>query len=325
MEIKDLNIAWFTEGNWVGKIPRDHRNMRNDSAWMHVLNATHYCIFNVPDTRFNVPDIKFDLSIVTLPKKNITALIQLNSIEKIKKNSKKMIMMQEGPHWYFQDFSMAEQVWYYNILTEFDMIWAHNKKDASYYQGLTGVKTVINPTLMITERLSQNIVNRRELTIIGGNMVRWYGGFDSYIVAQTFGYPIYAPSMGRRIKQEEDLELIHIPFVDWLEWMRQLSQFSFGVHLMPTHAAGTFTLNCSFYGIPCIGYKGLDTQENCQPKLSVDDGDIATAIKLAKKLKEEESFRKECSEDAKENFNKSLYNEKNYVSYINNVINELFR
>ena len=38
-------IAWFTEGGWSGKIPRNHRGMRNDSAWMCVLDAIHYPIW----------------------------------------------------------------------------------------------------------------------------------------------------------------------------------------------------------------------------------------------------------------------------------------
>jgi len=316
MEIKDLKIAWFTEGGWIGKIPETHLNMRNDSAWMHILNATHYCIFDIPD-------LEFDISIVTLPKKNISRVIQSQSFEKIKKISKKVIMMQEGPHWYYQDFSMAEQIWYYNILTEFDMIWAHNKKDVDYYGGLTGVKTAINPTLMITKNLHFND-DKRDLVVIGGNMVRWYGGFDSYIVARHFGFPIYAPTMGRKIEQEEGLEITHLPFMNWTEWMKTLSQFSFSVHLMPTHAAGTFTLNSGFFGIPCIGYKGLDTQEVCHPKLSVNDGDITTAIKLAKQLKNDKVFWEECSLESKENFKNSFYHEKNYVPYITDIINSLF-
>ena len=39
--------------------------------------------------------------------------------------------------------------------------------------------------------------------------------------------------------------------------------------MMRTHAAGTFALNCSYLGIPCIGYKGLDTQSTLHPDLSL--------------------------------------------------------
>ena len=42
-----LKVAWFTEGNWTGKIPRNFRGMRNDSAWMCILDATHYPINSI--------------------------------------------------------------------------------------------------------------------------------------------------------------------------------------------------------------------------------------------------------------------------------------
>ena len=45
----------------------------------------------------------------------------------LNKLSKKVISMQEGPHWFFQDYKMEEQIWWYNTLTEFDMLFAHNK------------------------------------------------------------------------------------------------------------------------------------------------------------------------------------------------------
>ena len=42
-----------------------------------------------------------------------------------------------------------------------------------------------------------------DATMIGGNMVSWYGGFDSYMVAREIGNPIVAPSMGRKQVQED--------------------------------------------------------------------------------------------------------------------------
>ena len=62
-------VAWFTEGGWSGKIPRDFKGMRNDSAWMCVLDATHYPINSI----HNITE-KYDLGIVTIPKKNIDML-----------------------------------------------------------------------------------------------------------------------------------------------------------------------------------------------------------------------------------------------------------
>ena len=54
--------------------------------------------------------------------------------------------------------------------------------------------------------------------------------------------------------------------------------------MMRTHAAGTFAMNCSYLGIPCIGYEGLDTQRILHPNLTVSDGDLESARKLVNKL-----------------------------------------
>ena len=44
---------------------------------------------------------------------------------------------------------------------------------------------------------------------------------------------------------------------------------------MRTHVAkGTFSMNCSFHGIPCIGYRGLDTQQILHPLTTVEVGDL---------------------------------------------------
>ena len=180
------------------------------------------------------------------------------------------------------------------------------------------------PTLMLAERLG--IIPRNEwgdAVMIGGNMVRWYGGFDSYVVAQEFDMPIYAPSMGRKIDREDEMDITHLPYMTWVEWMNNLRQYHVGVHMMPTHAAGTFTLNCAYHGIPCIGYRGLDTQEELHPALSVEDGDINTAKKFARHLKSDEVYYGYMSKLCRANYEKSLYNEENFVPYITKIFEGL--
>jgi hypothetical protein len=73
---------------------------------------------------------------------------------------------------------------------------------------------------------------------------------------------------------------------------------------MPTVAAGTFSLNCAYFGIPCIGNKKLDTQKLCHPELSVDVEDIDMARQLAYKLNTDSEFFMHCSKIAKENYTK---------------------
>ena len=142
-----------------------------------------------------------------------------------------------------------------------------------------------------------------DVTIIGGNMVSWYGGFDSYIVAREIGDPISAPSMGRKQPQEDAIEDIkYMAYMSWRQWIVALSQFNIGVHLMRTHAAGTFAMNCGFHGIPCIGYKGLDTQEILHPLTTVEVGDLEHAKEIGLKLKNSEKFYDLCSKTVQKRF-----------------------
>jgi len=323
MKLRNYKIAWFTEGGWQGKVSLDNPNMRNDVSTKWLLGAEHYPIFELPKVLQHFGENHFDFGIVTLPKTNTEHLLKFDMMGDLKKLCKKTISMQEGPHWYFQDYTMEQQIWWYNSLTEFDMLFAHNHKDVNYYRGITNKPVHKMPTLMLAERLG--ILPRSEWSdavMIGGNMVRWYGGFDSYVVAQQFDMPISAPSMGRKIDREDELDIQHLPYMTWVEWINELSQYHIGVHMMPTHAAGTFTLNCAFHGIPCIGYKGLDTQEDLHPLLSVDDGDMNGAIKLAKKLKDDK-FYEECSIMCRENYKKSMYTEERCSDYLEMIFEDL--
>ena len=109
--------------------------------------------------------------------------------------------------------------------------------------------------------------------------------------------------MGRRQPGEEQL-IEHLPYMNWKQWIHKLNEFKYGVHLMRTHAAGTFALNCAYLGIPCIGYEGLDTQRILHPNLTVKDGDLDTARKLIEKLYNDEEFLILCSQQAREMYSK---------------------
>jgi hypothetical protein len=98
--------------------------------------------------------------------------------------------------------------------------------------------------------------------------------------------------------------------------MHQLSTFKYAIHLMPTVAAGTFSLNCAYFGIPCIGNQRVDTQRLCHPALSVDVNDLESARKLAIRLRDDHDFYDECSKTALENY-KKYYNIDIWKSKIN--------
>ena len=305
-----MKIEFFAEGDFNGKVPRNWPNMRVDMAWMSALKADRIPYFKTSEVQE-----QYDLGICIIPKK-----LDLNphmDFDLIKTKCKKIASMQEGPHWYFQDYPLDQQIWFYNILQEMDFLYVHNKTDIQYYKGLTGKECKILPTVMIEDNIKNLPKVNRENIIIGGNFCSWYGGFDSYIVAQEAECPTYIPSMGRKIEGEEQMpNLNHLPYMEWVDWIKTLNKFKYGVHLMRTHAAGTFALNCAYLGIPCIGYEGLDTQTICHPNLTVKLGDLDTAKKLLTKLKTDSSFYDECALISKENYTKH-YHEDQFNLYFN--------
>ena len=303
-----MKIAFFTEGTWVGKVSRNNTNMRTEMAWMCALQAEHYNIHE--------GDIvgEYDLGICIIPKKNP----QFN-VDRIRNNCKQIASMQEGPHWFFQDYPLDQQIWFFNILQEMDFLFVHNKLDATYFRGLTGKDCKIMRSLMIEDMIKQLPKGGNTGVMIGGNFCHWYGGFDSYIIAQQYNSDVSIPSMGRRIQGEEQMEnLNHLPYMEWVNWIAELSKRKIGVHLMRTHAAGTFALNCAYLGIPCIGYDGLDTQEICHPLTTVQVGDLEKAKEIVDKLKNP-NFYKLCSETALKRYNIE-YTEDTWLTRFNLMI-----
>ena len=300
-----MAIAFFTEMGFTGKVPRTHDNMRTEFAWMCALDATHYPIHSAHQIKY---ETKIDLGIVIIPKKNPDF-----NLDSIKSVCDKVAVMQEGPHWYFQDYSLEKQINYFNTLTSADIIYVHNRADKIYYRGLTGHSDIrVMNSLMIEQAVGDIEEVERKGVIIGGNFVSWYGGFDSYIVANSQFEEVTAPTMGRKQEGEEQLTTL-LPYMNWKEWIHKLNEFKIGVHLMRTHAAGTFALNCAYLGIPCIGYKGLDTQEKCHPQLTVEVGNTVHAKELIKQLNTDVTFYKECSKQAKEMYT-TYYDESKFKS-----------
>jgi hypothetical protein len=108
----------------------------------------------------------------------------------------------------------------------------------------------------------------------------------------------------------------------WKNWMDVLSVFKYSVNMMPTVAAGTFSLNSAYFGIPCIANQKLDTQRICFPDLSVDVEDVYTARELARKLKNEPNFYKYVSSKATENYKKH-YSIDAWKQHIYNFLNNI--
>ena len=303
-----MKIAFFTEMGFKGKIPRTYTNMRTEFAWMVGSDADH---FNLND----VPSQKYDLGIVITPK-NSPEKVDLKQIGHF---CDKVGVMQEGPFWYFQDYELVNQVKYYNNLLLADIIFAHNEQDRQYYKGLTNHSDVrVLQSLMIEDPI-QNITPHEERSgiMIGGNMKSWYGGFDSFMLASSVTDEIYSPQMGRRQEGESQLGITQLPYLEWSQWISELSKRKVGIHMMRTHAAGTFAMNCSYLGIPCVGYDGLDTQRILHPNLTVSDGDLESARKLVDKLWNDLDFYEENRILTKQLYNKHYSEEEWKLKFYN--------
>ena len=300
-----MNIGFFSEGGHVGKIPRNHPNMRTDVAWVCALNATHHPIPHLID----LPDDSYDVGVLIVPKKR-RPLLEFPLLEQYKRVCKKVTVMQESYYNYWQDSEIDEQIWYFNFLVEMDLIFCHNDIDLKYYNGITNVRTELLPTVMITDNVKPRD-NWGDGVIIGGNWVRDYGGFDSYQVALEITDDITSITTGRMKSEEKDL-FKHLDWMYWSEWINVLSQYHVGVQL-GTAAAGTFNLNCSFHGIPCIAYSNSNTQKILHPKTTVEVGDVIGAKEIARKLKDK-TFYDECMTDTLENYEK-FYTEEKFIEH----------
>ncbi len=324
-----MKIAFLTEMGFIGKVPANHSNMRTEFAWMHTLDADHYNIHNLQDV------VGYDAVVVIFPKGKVylsaegsrlvnqpnpvSELLTKDIVGVIKLKNKRVFYMQEGPHWWFNDYELVDQINFYNMVASCDGIFAHNQSDEKYYRGMFPDKFVNSmPTLMIDTLVKDIVPQTEDKSIIGGNFARWYGGFESYMVAQEFNVPIWGQT-SHATREGEDQLINQLPRVLWVDWMEQLSSFKYAIHLMPTVAAGTFSLNCAYFGIPCIGNMDVDTQLTCHPDLSVSVSDIARARKLAKQLTQDKDFYQACSVKARENY-QTFYNQELFKQTILGIL-----
>jgi len=311
-----MKIAFISELPLKGKVLEDYPNMRTEFSWMHALNADHFNITTISEI------VDYDHVFLIFPKGEVylnsigaklinkqnpvSDLLRVDFIGMLKQLNKKVHFIQEGPHWLWNDYEVEDQINYLNMIWSCDSIFCHNSSDINYYAGLfPGKKVNTIPTLLIENLLQDLVYTPQDKTMIGGNFARWYGGFESYTVASVFNNPIWVQDSHAKRNHEPMMEnLNHLPRLTWFDWMKQLSTFKYAVHLMPTVAAGTFSLNCAYFGIPCIGNANVDTQNICHPDLSVDVSDINYARKLAISLRDNKDFYDLCSKTAKENYHK---------------------
>lgn len=303
-----MSVAFFTEGGYTGKIPRNNPNMRTDQAWICALNATHYCVFQLEQVTQ-----KYDIGIVIIPKeKNREHLANQNNplIKNIRNICTKILVMQESTHWDWQDESFNSMVWYYNQLVEADGILCHNDIDVPYFEGITNKPSFIFPTLMIEDSIKVS-EKQEDKAFVAGNWHTTYRGFDSWVIGQEFKTSLVGFKSGKFKQGEEQNGINYLPWMNWSEFMLELSKCKYGIQTYQA-SAGQFPLNCAYLGIPCIGYNDINTQKDLFPDLSVERGDILTARKLANNLQNNLDFYNKVSTKSKKLYNE-LYRENKFL------------
>jgi hypothetical protein len=316
----DKSIAFISELPFTGKVLRDHPHMRTEFAQICALKADHYNFYDY-DSKL---DKNYDHIILLISKTDTLRDYLYNNkqnlVSELKKFGNKIWFMQEATAQVYQRMPLHHQIYHYNILQEVDAILTENTTDFNYFRGLVGSEKQIDtiPTLIIEDNF-KHLLNtpKEEKAMIGGNCNAWYGGFDSYVTALQFDVPISVPKM-RNVKNEDQFINL-LPHVSFNEWMELLSSYKYAAHLMPNVTAGTFALNCAFLGIPCISYAQSDPQRLCQPELSIEKFDLETAIKLAKRLKNDQDFYQQCVVNARKNYIKH-YSEEVFLQHMNKVL-----
>ena len=309
-------IAFFSEGGYSGKVSRD-TPMRTDQAWICALNATHYYIFKLDEV-----NTKYNIGVVIIPKeKNREHLAKNNYplIQNIKQYCDKVIIMQEGCHWDWQEDSVNTMVWFYNQLLEADLLLCHNDADVKYYQGITDIPSFVLPTLMIEDNIKT--APQEDKVFVAGNWHLTYRGFDAWVISNEFNLPKYGFKSGK-YKEGEDINGInYLPWMDWHTFMYELSKCKYGIQTYQS-SAGQFPLNCAYLGIPCIGYNDVNTQKYLFPDLSIDRGDLIQARKLANIIQNDLDFYKEVSIKSKQLY-KELYSEDIFLTNWGHITKQL--
>ncbi len=311
-----MKIAFFTEAGYSGKVPRNNPNMRTDQAWVCALDATHYCIFNLEKVNY-----KYDLGIVIIPKENNReklASLDYPLIKNIKNFCDKVFIMQESTQWDWQDESFASMAWFYNQLTEADKILCHNDIDKVYFSGISGNESDVLPTLMIEDEITKSTI-KEDKVFVAGNWTPAYRGFDAWVIGSHFQLPMTGYKTGKFKEGEENNGINYLPWIVWKDFVFELSKHKYAVQCYPA-SAGQFPLNCAYLGVPCIGYNDINTQKNLFPDLSVERGDILTAIDLVNKLKSDNNFYEHCSTKAISLYQKE-YSEKSFIKKTKLIFN----
>ncbi len=321
-----MNVLFLSEQYFIGKVS-DNTNMRTEYGWMKMLDAFHLPYTEIKSDSQYMSVLDTADFVIVIPSKKNPQFLAIGHV--LKKMDKKFGIMQEGPNYLWQDWPVEFQIMYLGIIKELaDIVFVHNEHDAMYFSGITN-KPIVSLKTVFDDTIEYDFSSEKtNSVIIGGNMVSWYGGMNSYLSIRNLKVDsIVLPSMGRKQEKEEELlkqldeRIQYLPYMPVKSFIEEIAKHKLAIHLMPTAAAGSFSLNCALARTPCIGNIDDDTQRILFPDLAINVTDINKAKFLAKKLLEDQVFYDEVTTKALNNLNYFNLN-KNRDAYVR-VIQEL--
>ena len=314
-------IHYFcTELGFRGKLPEQHTNLRALEVWIKFLDAYHLNLFETLANK----DTYGGICWLVIPK-GIPAIQQIVSIDpnvvlNLKTKFDKVYCIQEGETTWFSKMNVGAQLWIHQQFSNSDRIYTQNEYDIKYLRGVYPKNnihlimsimddSIINPT---------NFLPKEELGIIPGPMIDEYLGFNNGMLFKNLNTKFEIPPMAMSRMPTDSYEYMdifdgkYLEYMDWLNWMYNLSKYKYGMFMVTAIGAATFPMNLGYHGIPCVGDNRADTQKNIFPDLSVDYLDYESAFKKMKHLIEDKVFYNEMSIKAKELYN-HIYTKSNFI------------
>ena len=191
-----MKILFLSELGHTGKVPRDYRHMRTEFAQMCALKADHFPIPQLPNYNGST-DYDHVILLISKTPQLRDFLLTFDIVKFARKVGKKVWFMQEATSWIHQTMGLQHQINHINILNAVDGILSENITDYKYYGGVApSIPTHTIPTLMIEDEIiDARKTKKQNKTMIGGNCSDWYGGFDSYLIADIYDNKIDMPKM----------------------------------------------------------------------------------------------------------------------------------
>lgn len=292
MPISDADGKIFTEE--VNRI----------TQWATIMKGTHYNgyafdigLYGLPYEYLN----EFDLVMVAVRDGLIDIAI------KIKKQLKsRFLAFLDGEMEHFTSLTGEQQVKFIELLNIADAVAVTHEYDIPLIKALTtkpvGQLGVPFPLKRVREELCPP-VEKKQLIHVGCGTGKSFNrnGIVNIAALTEIGLPgvidVWAPEDIQYVcamKKYLPIPQVYFNYTpEWEDYIANLNNSLLGLHLDYRQIWGRFALDCAAVRMPCIAPDNFFTQKKLFPRLCVNYQDIDGAVKLAKKLINNDSFYEE--------------------------------